>query len=150
MQDCRPHWHSISPVTTRPKSARARPGPWGASQQPDAIRILSASLGDWNLYNPSVEVYTAYEPAFPLDGQDVLLARIRRAVRPLVSTGNAAVDFEAARLLAMLEDNDATLPAKLMLKFNERSTPGSDVHYLTVLSRLKVPLTTNHLATIAN
>jgi len=50
----------------------------------------------------------------------------------------------------MLEDNDATLPAKLILKFNERTTAGSDVHYLTVLSRLKVPLTTNHLATIAN
>ena len=122
----------------------------GPNQQLEAIRIVIASLGDWNLYNPSVEVYTAYEPAFPLDGQDVLLARIRRAVRPLVSAGNATVEFEAARLLAMLEDNDATLPAKLMLKFNARTTPGSDVHYLTVLSRLKVPLTTNHLATIAN
>ena len=34
------------------------------SQQTDAIRWIIAALGDWNLCNPSVEVYTAYEPAF--------------------------------------------------------------------------------------
>src|SRR5436190_4270148 len=118
----------------------------GPTLQLDAIRLIIAGLGDWNLYHPSVEVYTAYEPAFSLEGYDALVSRIRRAVRPLVSSGAPTVDFEAARLLAMVQDNDPLTPPKLILKFNERTTAGSDVHYLTVLSRLAAPLTTNHQA----
>src|SRR6185503_2407215 len=100
------------------------------------------------LYRPSVEVYTAYEAAFALQGHEALLARIRRAVRPLVSAGDATVESEAARLLAMVGDNDPLTPPKLILKFNERSSPGSDVHYLIVLSRLTATLATNHQITV--
>ena len=120
------------------------------SQQLEAIRLVIAGIGDWNLHNPSVEVYTAYEPALPLTGHDALVARIRKVVRPFVNISTPDVDFEAARLLAMVQDNDPTLPTKLVLKFNERTLPGSDVHYLTVLSRLGAPLATNHLAAIVN
>ena len=122
----------------------------GPSQQLEAIRLIIAGLGDWNLHKPSVEVYTAYEPAFPLTGHEALLTRVRRAARPLVSSGSPTVDFEAARLLAMVQDNDPLTPPKLVLKFNERSAPGSDVHYLTVLSRLNAPIATNHQVTIVN
>ncbi|HZO85052.1 MAG TPA: HEAT repeat domain-containing protein, partial [Verrucomicrobiae bacterium] len=120
------------------------------NQQLEAIRLIIAGLGDWNLYNPSVEVYTAYEPAFSLVGNDALVARIRRAVRPLVGIAMSTLEFEAARLLAMLQDNDPSMPSKLVLRFDERTTPGSDVHYLIVLSRLTAPLATNHVAAIAN
>jgi putative membrane-bound dehydrogenase-like protein len=120
------------------------------NQQLEAVRLIIAALGDWNLYNPSVEVYTAYEPALPLAGQEPLVARIRRVVRPFISIGTSTLDFEAARLLAMLRDNDPTTPTKLLLKFNERTTPGSDVHYLIVLSRLTAQLATNHISAIAN
>ncbi|HTD86984.1 MAG TPA: PVC-type heme-binding CxxCH protein, partial [Candidatus Binatia bacterium] len=99
----------------------------GPTLQLDAIRLIIAGLGDWNLYHPSVEVYTAYEPAFSLEGYDALVSRIRRAVRPLVSSGAPTVDFEAARLLAMVQDNDPLTPPKLILKFNEPTTAGSDV-----------------------
>ena len=118
--------------------------------QLEAIRLIIAGLGDWNLYHPSVEVYTAYEPAFSREGHDALVARIRRAVRPLVSSGTPTVEFEAARLLAMLQDNDPLTPPKLIVKFNEHTLPGSDVHYLTALSRLTAPITTNHQVTIVN
>lgn len=122
----------------------------GPAQQLEAIRLIIAGLGDWNLYHPSVEVYTAYEPAFPLEGHEALIARIRRAARPLVSSGSGTLEFEAARLLAMVQDNDPLTPPKLVLKFNERNTAGSDVHYLTVLSRLAAPLATNNQVTIVN
>ena len=81
------------------------------SQQTDAIRWIIAALGDWNLHNPSVEVYTAYEPAFS-QGLDALVSQLRRAIRPLISAGNAIVEFEAARLLGMLGDNDPQTPTK--------------------------------------
>ncbi|HKQ39240.1 MAG TPA: PVC-type heme-binding CxxCH protein [Verrucomicrobiae bacterium] len=122
----------------------------GPNQQLEAIRLIIAGLGDWNLHHPSVEVYTAYEPAFSLEGHNDLVARIRRAARALTSAGSPNVEFEAARLLAMVRDNDPVTPPKLVLKFNERTTPGSDVHYLTVLSRLTAPLATNHQVTIVN
>lgn len=120
------------------------------NQQIEAMRLIIAGLGDWNLHNPSVEAYTAYEPAAPLTGHDALVARLRRIVRPLVSLGNPTVEFEAARLLAMLQDNDPQTPTKLLSKFNPRTSPGSDVHYLIVLSRLTAPLPTNAQAAIAN
>jgi putative membrane-bound dehydrogenase-like protein len=122
----------------------------GPNQQLEAVRLIIAGFGDWNLHNPSVEVYTAYEPAFPMTGHDALVARTRAAVRRLIATSGPTVDFEAARLLAMLQDNEPSLPAKFVLKFNERTTPGFDFHYLTVLSRLTCPFATNHVVAIAN
>ena len=41
-------------------------------------------------------------------------------------------------------------PRKLVLKFNERATAGSDVHYLIVLSRVATTFTTNIQATVVN
>ena len=122
----------------------------GPGQQLEAVRLIIAALGDWNLYHPSVEAYTSYEPAFALRGHEAWVARIRRAARPLVSAGTPILEFEAARLLAMVQDDDPLTPPKLVLKFNERTPAGSDVHYLTVLSRLIAPLTTNHQTAIVN
>ena len=122
----------------------------GPSQQLEAVRLIMAALGDWNLHKPSVEIYTAYEPAFSWKAHDPLVERVRRAVRPLLSVGTSPVDFEAARLLAMLQDNDPSTAPKLILRFNERTSPGNDIHYLTVLSRLTAPIATNHQTTIVN
>lgn len=122
----------------------------GPNQPLEAIRLIIAGLGDWNLHRPSVEVYTGYEPALSLEGKDALVGRILRAVRPWLSVGAPTIEFEAARLLAMLQDNDPLTAPKLILKFNERSSPGSDVHYMTVLSRLAAPLSTNHQVAVVN
>ncbi len=115
----------------------------------DAIRLVILALGDWNLHQPSIEVYTAYEPAFGLQSQEALIARIQRLVRPLVASGNANVDIEAARLLAMIADNSPETIDRVLLHINEQTPATSDFHYLTVLSRLSAPLQTNLYSRVA-
>ena len=104
-----------------------------------AVRLVMLALGDWNLNRPSVEVYTGYEPASSLKGHDELMARVLQAVRPLFPSGDAQLDAEAARLLAMLEDDDPELMSKVIGKITETSSPTADFHYLVVLSRLRAP-----------
>ncbi len=116
----------------------------------EAIRLIILAIGDYHLYNPSVEVYTAYEPASSLQGYEGLMVKVRTLVRPILPSGNATVDLEAARLLAMLEDNDPASPRKILSYFSDLSSPTADFHYLTVLSRLKGPLPTNATAKIAH
>jgi len=104
----------------------------------DSIRLLILALGDWRLSNPSVEVNTAYEnPIAPANMFDV--AALRRIARGLIPSENALLNIEAARLLAMLEDDDKRTPAVLMGFINERSTATSDFHYLASISRLRSP-----------
>src|SRR5260370_432458 len=115
----------------------------------EAIRLIILAIGDYHLYSPSVEVCTAYEPASSLQGYEGLMVKVRTLVRPILPSGNAAVDFEAARLLAMLEDNDPASPRKVLAYFSDLRSPASDFHYLTVLSRLKAALPTNATAQAA-
>ena len=107
-----------------------------ADQRLDALRLLILALGDYHLQEPSAEVFAGYEPALPLAGHEALAARIRRAAAAVIPSGDVDVDFEAARLLAMLEADDAALPGKLLALIHSRSSATSDFHYLTVLSRL--------------
>ncbi len=115
-----------------------------------AIRLIILALGDYHLRNPSMEVYTGFEPALSLAGQEALVRRIRAAIRPLAPSGDFLVDAEAWRLLAMLEDDDMESTRKLLSSFTERSFPGDDFHSLTVLSRLKATLPTNSLPKLAH
>lgn len=114
------------------------------------IRLIMLGLGDYHLRSPSLEVYTAYEPALSLANQEALDRKIRMAIRSLVPSGDSLVDAEAWRLLAMLQDDDAELPRKVFAYFTEKSSPTLDFHYLTVLSRLKGPIATNSLAKAAH
>jgi putative membrane-bound dehydrogenase-like protein len=115
-----------------------------------AIRLVILALGDYHLHSPSVEVFTAYEPALALDGIKPLTARIRKAVTGIFPSGNPTLDFEAARLLAMVEADDPKLPGKILALCASGSSASADFHYLTVLARLKSPLPTNSTAKLAN
>jgi len=121
-----------------------------ADQRLEAIRLMILGLGDYNLRNPSLEVYTAFELALPLTGQEALARKIRSVLIPLIPSGDAWVDGEASRLLAMLEDDSPELPSKIMPLFTARSLPGADLHYLAVLSKLKAPVSTNSVTHMAN
>ncbi len=120
------------------------------SHRLDAIRLIILALGDYHLRDPSLEVYTGYELALSLAGQEALGRRIGAAIRPLTPSGDFLVDAEAWRLLAMLEDDDPESARKVLSFFKERTSPGDDFHYLAVLSRLKAPLPTNSLPKLAH
>ena len=103
----------------------------------NAVRLVILALGDWRLNNPSVEVYTGYEPAFAIAGNEAVVEKIARLVRPMLPSGQVELDLEASRLLAMIEDADAKTPAALAGYLTDRSAATSDFHYLTCLSRLR-------------
>jgi putative heme-binding domain-containing protein len=105
------------------------------------LRLVLLGLGDFHLNDPPVEVYTAYSAPRSLRGREALVRRILAAVRPLFPSGEATLDMEAARLLAILEDDDPGLPAKVAARWTADSSPTQDVHYLVVLSRLCGPRT---------
>jgi putative heme-binding domain-containing protein len=102
----------------------------------DAVRLLILALGDWHLNNPSVEVFTGYElPVAPAN--EFNAPTLRHLVRTLIPSGNLLLDTEAARLLAMLEDDDKKTPALLANFLTGNSTASSDFHYLACLARLR-------------
>ncbi|PYI87662.1 MAG: hypothetical protein DME26_05435 [Verrucomicrobia bacterium] len=103
----------------------------------DAVRLIILALGDYHLNNPSAEVYTGYESPNSLAGHEDLKQRILRAVRPILPSRDGRLDAETARLLAMLQDDDATTLRKVISFLTEQSPPSADFHYLTVLSRLR-------------
>jgi putative membrane-bound dehydrogenase-like protein len=117
--------------------------------QLQAVRLLILALGDYRLRNPSVEVFTGYQPAYPIDTRDPVALKIRKAVTPLFPSSDAELDLESSRLLAMLEADDPALPEKLLGRINDRSAATSDFHYLAVLARQRVPLLTNSFARVA-
>jgi len=114
----------------------------------DAVRLIILGLGDWRLNDPGVEAFTGYEPAVqpPPD----LLARIRRAAEPLLPSGDSSLDTETSRLLAMVEDENSAVAAKVVGFLTEKSSPTADFHYLAVLARLKAPPPTNSSTRVAH
>jgi putative membrane-bound dehydrogenase-like protein len=100
-----------------------------------ALRLVMIGLGDANIQKPAVEVHSCYAPALPPPPE--LREKLLRAVRPLFPSGDALVDLEASRLLAMLEDDDEETMKKAASFLNEKSRATDDVHYLAVLSRLR-------------
>jgi putative membrane-bound dehydrogenase-like protein len=101
----------------------------------EAVRLIALRLGDANLHRPPIEVHSMYSLTDPVSKE--MRERILKAVRPIYPSGDARLDQEAGRLLAMLEDEDDATVAKTAAFLTEKSHPTQDVHTLCVLSRLK-------------
>ena len=69
-----------------------------------ALRLIMLGLGDYHLEKPSVELYTAYEAALPLNEHKPLLSRLQSTLVNLLPSGDAIVDSETARLLAWITE----------------------------------------------
>jgi putative membrane-bound dehydrogenase-like protein len=105
-----------------------------------AVRLIVLALGDWHLNNPRVEAETAYsvQPSLRSGGKPLPISgRIARVVRPMFPTGQPRLDDELARLLAILDDDDPTVPAKVASFWTPNSSPTRDMHFLIVFSRLR-------------
>jgi putative membrane-bound dehydrogenase-like protein len=102
-----------------------------------ALRLIILGLGDFQLKDPAVEVYSAYSVVGSLRGHEIIVKQIVAAIRPLLPSGNDRLDEESARLLAILEADDADLPGKITAFWTEKTSPTHDMHYLIVYSRLR-------------
>jgi putative heme-binding domain-containing protein len=104
--------------------------------QLDAVRLLILALGDWHLNNPTIEVNSGYEFPTP-PGNQINVPALRQVIRKTIPSSNSDLNTEAARLLAMLEDDD-TRTARILVGFiTSRSTATSDFHYLACLAHLR-------------
>jgi putative heme-binding domain-containing protein len=80
-------------------------------------------------------VFEGYTDRFGVgrgDAPEEVLAPIRRAF----PSGNADLDRELSRTLAMLGDPNNSTPEKVIGRISNRSDPVEDVHYLIVLASL--------------
>lgn len=106
-----------------------------AAIQLQAARLIVLALGDCNLAKPPVELHSNYSLPGAVEAERA--ARILKAVRPVFPSGDPRLDLEASRLQAMLEDDEPETVPQVAAFLDDKSSATSDVHYLTVLSRLR-------------
>jgi putative heme-binding domain-containing protein len=102
----------------------------------DATRLLQLAAG--GVVAPSKRGmvwagYTARAKSVPPD----TAAAITDAVRRVFPTGQADLDRECARLLAVVEADDTGLMERVTARITADSDPVEDFHYLIVLGRLR-------------
>src|SRR5262249_24093266 len=69
------------------------------------------------------------------------LAGTVAALRGAFPSGQADLDREIGRTLAVLEDDDPAVLSRVAARLTGKSDPVEDIHYLIVLARLPAPRT---------
>jgi putative membrane-bound dehydrogenase-like protein len=110
-----------------------------ADHRLQALRLVMLAFGDYHLHNPPLEVFTAFSLQGGVKGPASRTNRILNAIRSNFPTGSARLDEEAARVLAMLEDDAADTPRKVAAFWTADSSPTQDMHYLVAFARLRGP-----------
>ncbi|MDP3849044.1 MAG: hypothetical protein Q8Q59_00965 [Luteolibacter sp.] len=106
---------------------------------PELARLAKAqdALGGWRLVGASAEAFVAYEAAKP----EGLAGPERAAALELGRAQLTAADFriqtEAARLLAMLEDDSPASLGGVLASITEKSSATRDFHALACMARLR-------------
>jgi putative heme-binding domain-containing protein len=100
----------------------------------NAVRRVQRSLGEFTgRHNHVFEGYSLRGMKGPPPAGTV------DALRRAFPSGDADLDRELSRTLAILEDADPRTLAKVADRFTPESDPVEDIHYLIVLARLSAP-----------
>lgn len=100
----------------------------------DAVRIVQLALGDLIAAKTRGTVWEGYSR----QRDDIAVsAEVRAALRAAFPSGDVDLDRELSRTLAMIEDDDPTMLAKVGKRLTANSDPVEDIHYLIVLARLR-------------
>ena len=114
----------------------------------EAVRLMQLGLGD--LTPPdNVAVFDGYAPAMNLAEFDRQLDPYRIRLAELFPTGYERLDYELARLLAMLQPYNASLLTKVLAKITDDSHPTDDIHYLIVAARNSTSRDSDHRTAVA-
>ena len=137
-------WLLREPVNLQPNEIVLR-GALAVLRQPEkgtpllgltALKLVSESFGGPNYELATAEAFAGYELRLSPTNHPKLAADVLQAIRPLFPTGNAIVDAELARTLAMFEDHDPATPTRMFGAFGVQSPVTSDIHYLACIARL--------------
>jgi putative heme-binding domain-containing protein len=112
-----------------------------AEDREDSLRAMQRALGGIGGPTPHGTVFEGYSP------RDPALAEARgktfvQLLRNSFPSGQAVLDRETGRLLAMLADEDAATATKVANVLADRLSPIDEVHFLIVLARLKASRST--------
>ena len=109
---------------------------------------MQLGLGD--LTPPkNVAVFDGYAPALDISEFDRELDPYRIRLAELFPTNDKRLDYELARLLAMLQPYNAALLTKVLAKITDASHPTDDLHYLIVAARNSASRDSAHRTAIA-
>ncbi len=104
----------------------------------DAVRVVQLALGDLMATKVKGTVWEGYSRR----RSDIAVPpEVRMNLRSAFPSGQADLDRELSRTLAMIEDDDADILAKMAARLTADSDPVQDIHYLIVLARLRAPRT---------
>ena len=104
----------------------------------DAVRVVQLALGDLMAKKAKGTVWEGYSRR---RGDIAVSVEAPTALRAAFPSGHADFDRELSRTLAMIEDDDAAVLARVAARLTADSDPLEDIHYLIVLARLRAPRT---------
>ena len=131
-------------ATWRPKRPAAIAAPRSTSAERDApmawVRRVQLAVGGIGAPRLAGTVFEGYSPRrdvsqFELAGETS--PRAIERLRGLFPSGDADLDREVTRTLAMFEDDASATRVKAVERLTADSSPIEDVHYLAVLARLR-------------
>lgn len=104
----------------------------------DAVRVMQLALGDLMARKTKGTVWEGYSRR----RDDIQVSvEARSALRAAFPSGQADLDRELSRTLAMIADDDPGMLARVAARLTADSDPVEDIHYLIVLACLRAPRT---------
>lgn len=99
-----------------------------------ALRLLQLSLGDVGPQKDRVAMLDGYRARGDLNAIKGILPKIQRLLESRDPSGDASVNRELVRCLAMVGSDNPHLTDRLLQGITENSSPGSDIHRLAALT----------------
>lgn len=109
---------------------------YDAQTKRDAVRLLQIALGDFGPAGGHLPTFDGYASRIDLEPYERDLDPLRVDLSALYPTGEAELDRELLRLLAMLTSFNGKLVDAIVERMTEDSDPIDDIHHLAVLARL--------------
>ena len=102
----------------------------------EAARLLQVSLGDLGSLEAHPPVFDGYISPVDLTPHERELDALTVTLAKVFPTGDALLDYELARVIAMVGPANPDLLEKLLAKITPESHPTDDVHFLLAAARV--------------
>ena len=104
----------------------------------DAVRILQITLGDVGPARDRPAMFDGYAPALPLTSLERELNPIMTKVAAAFPSGDALLDHELIRLIAMTTPFNRDLFSRLLVSITDSTLPADDIHRLAAISQFDI------------
>jgi putative membrane-bound dehydrogenase-like protein len=104
----------------------------------DAARILQLTLGDVGPVKDRPVMFDGYAPALSLASMERELNPIITRLAAEFPSGNALLDHELIRLIAMTTPFNRDLFARLLASITDSTLPADDIHRLAAISQFQI------------